>query len=64
MTFQHEIVNYISFRYANSENKILRTYTFENIDKLGFSAEYKPIVDSFQEIKSVIYFMLVTKVIA
>ena len=57
--------NYISFRYANSENKILRTYTFKNIlDKLGFSAEYKPIVDSFQEIKSVTYFMLVTKVIA
>ena len=52
MTFQHE--TNISFRYANSENKILRT-TFKNIDKLVFSAEYKPIVDSLKEIKSVTY---------
>ena len=61
MTFQHE--TNISFRYANSENKILRTiYTFKNIDKLVFSAEYKPIVDSLQEIKVLHIFRLVTKV--
>ena len=55
MTFKHE--TNISLRYANSENKILRTYSFKNIlDKLGFSAEYKPIVDSLQEIRNVTYF--------